>query len=408
MSAVLQAGSESTMCSNGLKGVRIARISTVAFFLVTQLKDQVERLAEMGVDVTLICSPGPELKQLSFGPRLRHTPVRIERSIRPLQDLIALMRLFRLFRRERFAIIHTTTPKAGFVAGLAAYLARSPVRMHTFTGQVWMTQRGMTRWLTRLSDRIVGWLSTQCYADSPSQRDFLVGEGIVSARKLRVIGEGSLAGVDLRRFDPARFDAVERARLRDRLGIPSSSVVFLFMGRITTEKGVLVLLDAFEKIRGEGFDAALVMVGPLNDECGGEASITAQDLHARSGVHYVGFSARPEEFMAFADVLCLPSFREGFGTVVIEAAAMAVPSIGSRIVGLVDAIRDGETGLLVEPGSSVSLCDAMRRLLIEPELRIRLGTSARARCVEVFDSERVTRSTADEYYRSLVHKKGKY
>ncbi|MCK9554183.1 glycosyltransferase, partial [Aquamicrobium sp.] len=244
--------------------------------------------------------------------------------------------------------------------------------------------------------------------DSPSQRDFLIDEGVISGRKLHVIAEGSLAGVDLRRFDPARFSTSERAVFRARLGIPASSAIFLFMGRITREKGVFVLLEAFEQIRGEGFDAALVMVGPLDDECGGEASITAQDLHARSGVCYAGFSERPEEFMAIADILCLPSFREGFGTVVIEAAAMAVPSIGSRIVGLVDAIRDGETGLLVEPRSSAALCGAMRRLLTEPELRLRFGAAARARCAEIFDSNRVTWATAEEYRRSLVKVKGTY
>lgn len=406
ISAVQQVGSVSIGAGNGLEGVRIARISTVAFFLVTQLKDQVERLAKMGADVTLICSPGPELKQLSLGRGLRHVPVRIERSIRPLQDLVTLITLIRLFRRERFDIIHTTTPKAGLVAGLAAYLARSPVRMHTYTGQVWVTQRGPTRWLARFSDRVIGWLSTQCYADSPSQRDFLVGEGVISERKLSVIGEGSLAGVDLQRFDPARFDETERAEFRKRLGIPPTSTIFLFIGRIALEKGVRVLLHAFEKIREEGFDVALVMVGPLDDECGGEASVTAQDLHGRSGVYYVGFSERPEQFMAVADALCLPSFREGFGTVIIEAAAMAVPSIGSRIVGLVDAIRDGETGLLVEPRSSAALYDAMRRLIEEPDLGSRLGAAARARCAEVFDSDRLTRATADEYRRSLVKKKG--
>lgn len=406
ISAVQQPGSASIGAGNELEGVRIARISTVAFFLVTQLKDQVERLAGMGADLTLICSPGPELEQLSLGQGLRYVPVRIERSIRPLQDLVALITLIRLFRRERFDIIHTTTPKAGLLAGLAAYLARSPVRLHTYTGQVWVTQRGLTRWLARFSDQVVGWLSTQCYADSPSQRDFLVGEGVVSEKKLSVIGEGSLAGVDLRRFDPARFDETDRAEFRKRLGIPPTSTVFLFIGRIALEKGVRVLLHAFEKIREEGFDVALVMVGPLNDECGGEPSITAQDLRGRLGIHYVGFRERPEEFMAFADVLCLPSFREGFGTVIIEAAAMAVPSIGSRIVGLIDAIQDGETGLLVEPRSPAALYDVMRRLIAEPELGPRLGAAARARCTKVFDSDRLARATADAYLRSLVKKKG--
>ena len=385
-----------------LEGIRIARVATVAFFLVTQLKGQVTHLAKLGADVALICSPGPELKQLILSEHLRYIPVRIERSIHPLQDLIAVFTLYRIFKRQRFDVVHTTTPKAGLVAGMAAFLARIPVRMHTYTGQVWVTLHGPKRWMARFADRAIGWLATQCYADSPSQSAFLVSQGIVDNRKIKVIEQGSLAGVDLQRFAPALFSQQERIGIRESLGIPKDAQVMLFIGRIAPEKGIFELLSAFEMIRAEGFSVSLVLVGPLNDDCGGEASITAQELKFKPGVHYVGFSERPESFMSISDVLCLPSYREGFGTVVIEAAAMKVPTIGTRISGLADAVEDGVTGLLVDARSAEKLAAAMRRLLLEPGLRDSLASAAQKRCRKLFDSREITAAVASEYIQSLA------
>lgn len=392
----------SAMPSQRLHGIRIARVSTVAFFLVTQLKEQVTRLAELGANVTLICSPGPELNQLALSEHLRYVPVRIERSIQPIQDLVAIFTLYRIFRRQRFDVVHTTTPKAGLVAGIAAYLARVPVRMHTYTGQVWVTLHGPKRWMARFADRVIGWLATQCYADSPSQRTFLISEGIIDNRKIKVIGRGSLSGVDLKRFDPDYFNDKDKTEIRESFGIMTGSHVFLFIGRIAAEKGIFELLSAFEAIRAEGFPVSLVLVGPLNDECGGETSITSNELQSKPDVHYVGFSERPEMFMAIADVLCLPSYREGFGTVVIEAAAMKVPTIGTRIFGLSDAVEDGVTGFLVDVRSSDALEAAMRKLLMEPGLRDKFANASQERCQRLFDSREITAAVAMEYIQSLT------
>lgn len=386
---------------SNLEGVRIARVSTVAYFLVTQLKAQVEGLVVRGAELTLICSPGPELKQLRLGPRLRYLPVNIERSIRPLHDLRALWQLFRLFRRDAFDIVHSTTPKAGLVAGLAALLAGVPVRVHTYTGQVWMTRRGLAGWLARMGDRVIAWVVTQAYADSPSQRDFLVAQGIVAAHKIAVIKRGSLAGVDIKRFDPQRFTQADRQQLRSALGIAPSTAILLFIGRIVPEKGLHELLKAFTTLREQGLDVALLLVGPLNDECGGEASLSAAALQAQAGVYYVGFSPEPERYMASADVLCLPSYREGFGTVVIEAAALGLPTVGTHIVGLTDAIEAGVTGLLVAPRSAPALTAALHEILTTPGLKRALGDAARARCLSDFEANKLTSALADEYQRLL-------
>lgn len=384
-----------------LDGVRVAVVTSVPFFLVTQLKQQLTDLHARGAHITTFTAKGPELTQIECGERLRHMLVDIRRRPAPWHDLVASVRMAWLFRRHKFQIVHSTTPKAGLLTALAGWLTRVPIRLHTFTGQPWVTMSGPLRWISRASDQVIGLLNTRCYADSPSQRAFLVEQGIISPQRIDVIGSGSLAGVDTSRFDPDRFDQEERARIRAALGIASDAPVLVFIGRVTRDKGIGELLTAFRALRATGSSAELVLVGPQETGKTTEEHALRPELLRSQGVHTVGYSDRPEQYLAIADILCLPSYREGFGTVVIEAAAMAVPTVGTLITGLNDAVVDGQTGLLVPPYDSFALEQALRRLLDDPPLRLRLGKTARTRCLREFDARVLNRLLADEYVRLL-------
>jgi glycosyltransferase involved in cell wall biosynthesis len=313
----------------------------------------------------------------------------------------ALLRLFLVFRRRRFHIVHSTTPKAGLLCALAGWAAGVPIRLHTFTGQTWVGLSGPLRRLALGADRIIGALNTRCYADSESQCRFLVAEGIVPAARIGVIGQGSLAGVDLARFDPERWGPSDKEALRQAIGLPEKSRVIVYVGRITRDKGIGELLEAFATLVADGYDADLLLVGPVDDEHGGAEAFSLSRLAAQPRVYPLGYTDCPEQYLALADFLCLPSYREGFGTVVIEAAALGVPTVGSRIYGLMDAVVDGVTGMLVPPRDAVALADAMRRLLDAPERLAEMGRAARQRCRAEFDAEVVNRRLADEYERLL-------
>lgn len=387
---------------SGLRNRKVARISSVAFFLVSQLKYQLEYLSSLGMHVVAVSGDGPELKKLAVGPNLRHRVVEFGRMLDPLKDIAAVTKLWMFFRKEGFDIIHSTTPKAGLITAVAAFLAGVPVRLHTFTGQPWVNLRGPIRWFVRLSDRIIGLLSTRCYADSRTQCAFLIAEGLIHVSKIKVIGQGSLAGVDLGRFDPQQWSSEEKRAIRGEIGIAPMARVFIFIGRIARDKGVAELLDAFERLVGAGYDVDLILVGPLDEECGGTGFLSAAELSAHKRVHYVGYSATPERYLAVSDVLCLPSYREGFGTVVIEAAAMGVPTVGTRINGLKDAVVDGETGLLVEPRDARALHEALTVLLLSPERLAHMGQAARERARRTFDARYVNRLLAEEYLQLLT------
>jgi glycosyltransferase involved in cell wall biosynthesis len=308
---------------------------------------------------------------------LRAVP--IERKVSLLQDLRALWALYRLFRREHFGLVHSISPKAGLLAMLAAWLARVPRRVHSFTGQVWVTRRGWRRYVLKQADRLIAALATQTLIDSPSQRDFLVAEGVMSQAKAEVIGKGSICGVDGVRFHP---DAQARREVRDSLGIPPNAPLLLFLGRLNRDKGVLDLATAFMLLVRRVPDAWLVLVGP--DEEGLVPGIMKTCAGAADRVRHLDFTREPERYMAAADIFCLPSYREGFGTVVIEAAAAGLPSVASRIYGITDAVVDGVTGLLHPPGDAGAIEAVLAQLLADAPMRRTMGEDARKRALADF------------------------
>ena len=377
-----------------LHNVKLARVSTVAFFIDTQLHSQISALVESGADVSIVASDS-ELNRPIGGAS--YFSIDIPRQISLLRDFMALINLWRLFRNNRFDIVHSTTPKAGLLCALAGKMAGVPIRVHTYTGQPWVTLSGIKRLMAKSGDLIIGRLNNCCYTDSHSQRDFLISNKLISADKLKVLAKGSLAGVDVARFSPERYSHTDRDNLKTELGIPSDAIVFIYVGRIVKDKGVYELIDAFKRIleNSKNSNIYLLMVGP-QDLSAEELGVSVSSKVSRH-VLFVGYTDVPEKYMAISDALCIPSYREGFGTVVIEAAAMGLPSIGSNIYGLSDAIVDGETGVLVEVKNTPALMASMEILINDHDLLKTLGGNARDRAVKYFSSEYVNRIVLDEY-----------
>ena len=350
------------------------------------------RAAVADYDVSVVANSANTAALRELGVPVDITPVAIARPIAPLADLAALWALYRFFRRARFDLVHSVTPKAGLLAALAGALAGVPVRIHTFTGQVWATRSGFGRWLLKRIDALTAAACTHLLADSGSQRDFLVREGVVAPERIAVLAQGSVSGVDGARFKP---DAEARARIRGEWGVAPDAVVFLYLGRLTVDKGLLDLARAFADVPG----ACLAMVGP--DEEGLTEAIRAACGGHAAQLRFAGYTGEPQSYMAASDVFVLPSYREGFGSTVIEAAACGLPAIATRIYGLTDAVVHGATGFLVPPRDPAALAARMRELAADAGLRQRLGATARERAMREFSQAELTRATLAYYERRL-------
>lgn len=325
-------------------------------------------------------------------PRIEVLTFPIVRAINLHRDLRALVWLIRFLRRRHFDAVHSFTPKGGLLSMLASRLCGVRLRTHTFTGQVWATHRGWSRALLKIMDRLIAVCATDLQADSLSQAQFLEAANICAPGRIRVFGQGSISGVELERFSP---EPARRKQVRAALGLRDDATLFIFLGRLHRDKGVLVLAEAFAQLASRNPGVHLALVGP-------DEHHLAEQVVAMCGTrcHVIGLTQRPEEYLNAADVLCLPSFREGFGTVVIEAAAMGLPTVASRIYGLIDAVEDGLTGLLCPVGDAAALSRAMARMT-ELSFRTRLGQEARVRAQSNFASERIT-SYWCEYYREKL------
>lgn len=339
--------------------------------------------------VDLVCNADSGVVSDSLDDRVEVIPVAIDRKVALFSDVKALLALANHFRGQRYGLVCSVTPKAGLLSQLAAFMTGVPLRVHIFTGQVWVTRRGIKRRALKVIDMLMAWLATDLLTDSPSQRDFLIAEGVVRADKIRVLAAGSICGVDAARFQPRPG---VRDRLRLELGIPLDAVVVLFLGRMNRDKGILDLAEAFAELALKHENLWLLTVGP--DEESMQSRVAQICVSVSSRVRLIGFTNEPESFMAVADVFALPSYREGFGSSVIEAAACGVPCLCSEIYGLTDAVVDGVTGLFHRPADIAGIRIGLERLL-NHELRKNLGEAARARAVQDFSQQRLTDAMLD-------------
>lgn len=365
---------------------------SVYFFFTEHLRDM-----SSWADVTLIYNMdyNPEVQPIGVPIVQKH--IKIKREISLIDDLLGLFSLCRFFYRNKFDMVITLVPKAGFLGMLATSVFKIPVRIHIFQGEVWASRRGLRRLALWLADHLTASLSTRALAVSHSERHFLINEGIINAKKIKVLGSGSISGVDCERFRPNK---AARAKLRNELNIPEASILLVFVGRLTKDKGVFELVKAFSTLVKSHRDIFLVLVGPDEDGLTHQLQ-TMINTEVAGQLKIAGFTQNPAIFIAAADILCIPSYREGFGVVALEAAACQVPVVGSDIHGLRDAVIHEETGLLIELGNEDALLSALNRLIDNPNLRKAYGKRGRSRALEKFKTQNVVDNYVKYFKRSL-------
>lgn len=352
------------------------------------------------MDITLICSPGRNLPAVEAAERIVVAPVPMTRAITPAHDLVALIRIVRLLFRIRPTLVNAGTPKAGLLVTLAGWLTRVPVRVYTLRGLRLETidPHSIRYRLLWAMERISCRLATVVLCVSPSLQQRAIALGLVSRNRCAVLGAGSSNGVDLDRFRPAGSED-ERRQLRRSLGLSNDRPVLGFVGRLTEDKGIPELIDAFEGLAGS-VDAQLVLVGAVESDTSlPERTLTT--IRERTDITVTGWVSDPSTLFRTFDLLVFPSHREGFGNVIIEAAATGVPTVATRATGTVDAVLHGVTGLIVDP-TPAALESAMATLLADDDRRLGMGKAARRRVEEEFSHERICGLLADFLHEQVM------
>ncbi len=321
--------------------------------------------------------------------------IEICRNINILKDFSSFIKLTRYLKNGNFFITHSITPKAGFITALASKIVGIPHRIHTFTGQVWFTRKGLMKILLMQIDRIIAGLNNHILVDGKPQRQFLISKNIVNAKKSSVLGKGSLCGVNLQRF---KLDSRMRTRLRDELRL-QEKVVFGFVGRLNVDKGIRELFTAFNRLAKSNMNVFLLFVGW--DENNMISFLPLYNyIIPDVNFKFLGYTDKPENILQVVDVFCLPSHREGFATSVLEASALSMPVICSDTYGLRDNMIDNVTGLRHKVGDSNCLYNQMRILVDNDELRSHLGNNGRQYVTENFSSTKIIGEWR-KYYNSL-------
>ncbi len=364
--------------------LKVVRVITASYVVPWHLNNTLRR---MPADFE-VCVVGDSVSKYKDAyPNVKFVDININRKTSLIADGLAMIALCRFLLAYKPDIVHSIMPKAGLLAALSGFICRIPIRIHTFTGQTWVAREGLSRHFYYMMDKLINGINTICLTDSPSQSDFLLEHKISHlGRPLSVLSKGSLSGVDVARFNVSEL-AGEASALRSNMMIYKNNFVFSFIARKTREKGSIDVLTAFALLSKKFSAARLLFVGP--DEDGDIELLRESNPELFFNVIEVGHVANHEVYLAITDVLCLPSYREGFGSIVIDAAAMGVPTIGSRIPGLIDSVSDQQTGVLFRAGNIDEIVEVMQRFIENPDMCKAMGTAAKARVDDFFSADRL-------------------
>ena len=383
--------------------IKLLQVTTVPETLFYFLRGQIQHVQGKGILVEAISSPGPMLEEVAQRERIKVHPVLMVRDISLFRDLASVWKLWRLFRKLSPTIVHGSLPKAGLLTMIAGALARVPIRFYTIRGLHITSRTGVLRGILRLTEKISCFFAHQVICVSHSIRNIAVAESICPESKIEVLHHGSSNGVDSDKFNRANVNPAQCQEFRQRWEIPGDAPVLGFIGRLVRDKGIHELISAWNLIKEEFPSLHLLVVGPFEDHDPVDRQI-AQQIRQDPRIHPTGMIKEVLTAYGICQLIALPTYREGFPNVPLEAAAMELPIIATRVPGCMDAVVDGVTGILVPPRDAMALADAIRKLFKDPELRQRMGQAARERVVRDFKPEDIWEALYQEYVRLLKEK----
>ena len=375
--------------------MKLIRTSTVAFSLDHLLKGQLSFLNKR-YDLTAVSGEDEYLEVVRNREKVRTVSIKMEREISPFKDLKSLFLLYKFFKKEQPHIVHSITPKAGLLSMVAAKFAGVPIRIHMFTGLIFPSKTGIMQKILIQMDRVLCWAATEIIPEGNGIKEDLIAFNITK-KPLHILANGNVNGVDVSHFDPLLFDLNEKQALRRELNIENDDFVFVFVGRIVSDKGIHELIEAFKKVHENIKACRLLLVGPLEPERDALNQTTLDEIESNSHIISVGYQEDIRPYLAISDTFTLPSYREGFPNAVMQAGAMGLSSIVSNINGCNEIIIEAENGLIIPVKDSESLGAAMLRLINDKVLQQKLTLNARPMIVDRYEQSKIWNALVEKY-----------
>lgn len=374
---------------------KLIRITTVPLSLDKLLEGQLHFMSDY-YEVVAVSSEVDYLKKVALREGVGYFHLEMTRKITPVKDIIAVFRLYRYLRKHQPFIVHTHTPKAGLVGMLAAKFAGVPCRLHTVAGLPLLESKGIKRKILNFVERITSYCATRVYPNSDELRKIMIQNTLCSPMKLKVIGAGSSNGINSTYFSRTQ-EVMDRAtQIKASLGI-TEQFVFIFVGRIVTDKGINELLRAFQRVNKVESECKLLLVGPLEPDLDPLSSESLTLLQTDPSILSVGYQNDVRPYFALAHCLAFPSYREGFPNVVLQAGAMELPAIVSNINGCNEIIIPQQNGMIIPVKDEEALYTAMLEMVQNKGRYQHFKDNARSSITQRYEQKVIWEALLEEY-----------
>ena len=376
--------------------MRILHVVNVSFVIPYYLGEQIKYFTDNGNEISIVCSYNDELLNLSNKYGFNYKVIEISRNINILSDIQSLYNLFKYIKKEKFDVVVGHTPKASMLAMITAFINFTPTRIYIRHGIMYETTFGLKRHILKNIEKITAFFSTKVLCVSKSVLDFSIKNNLSNKRKSIIINNGTCNGVDSKiKFNPRLLDDYLLKEIKSKLHINENEFVIGFVGRIVQDKGITELVTAWQRLTEKYDNIKLLLIGPLEKRDSINETILNKIVNDTT-INYIGHIENTNIYYKLMNVFILPSYREGFPTVVLEASSMELPIITTKATGCIDSIIDNYTGIFCE-NNYLSIYNCIEKFILNKNLCKIYGSNGRKFVVDNFDQKIIWKSLIDLY-----------
>jgi glycosyltransferase involved in cell wall biosynthesis len=384
---------------------KIVRITTVPVSFRNLLRGQLKYMKQF-YEIIGISSPGEHFHDVEEFEEVPMVPIKMERKIAPFSDVKALIQLYDYFKKNRPHIVHTHTPKAGLLGMLAAKWAGVPIRLHTVAGLPLVEESGLKKRMLLFTEKLTYAAAHRVLPNSYGLKEIIVNLNLTSSEKLQVLAQGSSNGINLEYFNKNAVPSDEVENVKQLIHFTEQDFVFLFVGRLVKDKGIVELIEAFTALQNTHAYAKLVLVGKLEPERDELPKDVLNTIDSNPKIHFVGFQKDVRPFMMAANALVFPSYREGLPNVPMQAGALELPAIVTNINGCNEIVKENVNGYLIPTKNKTALLEAMKKMMDNDDDYNRFVTASREQIARNYDQKKVWKAIQelyDENLKTLIH-----